>query len=90
MEKIILPNLLNQSNDKIRTENLKLLGIILINNPEVRLKFKKFEKNVGISLIQILGNSKNIHEISSCIFALGSLIRHFPSAKQELILKVIK
>lgn len=87
MEKIILPNLVNQSNDQIRIKNLKLLGVILINNPEIRTKIRSHEINIGSSLIQVLANSKNKDEISSCIFAFGSLLRHFPTAQQALIPK---
>lgn len=85
LEKIILPNLGNQTVRELRIHSVKLLGILLQNNPKGQIA--AFEKNVGSILLQMVAQSGNIstNELSSLLFAIGGLLRKFPLAQTELL-----
>lgn len=85
LEKIILPNLGNQSIPELRIHSVKLLGVLMQNNPKAQIAV--FEKNVGSFLLQLLSQSNNnsTSELSSILFAFGGLLRKFPLAQEELL-----
>lgn len=85
LEKIVLPNLGNQTIPELRVHSVKLLGILIQNNPKGQIS--AFEKNVGSMLLQMLAQSNNIStsELSSLLFAIGGLLRKFPLAQEELL-----
>lgn len=85
MEKIILPNIQNQTNAIMKVQSIKLLGTLVQNNPKAQII--AFEKNTGFLLMQILAQSSNSKEISAALFALGGLVRRFPIAQNELLNK---
>ncbi|KAG4069773.1 hypothetical protein HA402_003214 [Bradysia odoriphaga] len=85
LESVILPNLGNQTIPELRIHSVKLLGILVQNNPKGQIA--AFEKNVGSILLQILAQPANIStsELSSLMFAIGGLLRKFPLAQAELL-----
>lgn len=85
LEKLIIPNLGNQSIPELRIHSIKLLGVLVQNNPKGQID--AFEKNVGSVLLQLLAQSKSndTNELSSIIFAFGGLLRKFPLAQEELL-----
>ncbi|XP_037038908.1 nucleotide exchange factor Sil1 [Bradysia coprophila] len=85
LDTIILPNLSNQTVPELRIHSVKLLGILVQNNPKGQIA--AFEKNVGSILFQMLAQSANIStsELSSLMFAIGGLLRKFPLAQAELL-----
>lgn len=85
LEKIILPNLGNQTVRELRIHSVKLLGILVQNNPKGQIA--AFERNVGSILLQMVAQSGNIstNELSSLLFAIGGLLRKFPLAQTELL-----
>lgn len=85
LEKIIMPNLINQTNIKLRMKSLNLLGSIMQNNQKAQIFV--FEKNVGDHLTKYLSNSKSAEELSALIYAYGSLLRKFPFAQREILPK---
>lgn len=87
LEKIILPNLGNQTHPELKLHSIKLLGTLMQNNPKGQIA--AFEKNVGSLLLQMLSqsNSSSTNELSSIIFALGGLLRKFPLSQDELLNK---
>lgn len=85
LDKIVLPNIQNQTNSVLKLQSIKLLGTLTQNNPTAQIA--AFEKNTGFLLLQILSQSSDTKEISAGLFALGSLIRGFPVAQNELLSK---
>lgn len=86
LEKIILPNLGNQTVPELRIHSVKLLGILVQNNPKGQIAV--FEKNVGSILLQSLSQTSgpiSTNELSSILFAIGGLLRKFPLAQLELL-----
>lgn len=86
LEKVILPNLGNQSIPELRIHSIKLLGVLVQNNPKGQIA--AFERNVGSILLQLLSqstSSSNTNELSSIMFAFGGLLRKFPLAQDELL-----
>lgn len=85
LERIILPNLGNQTNVELRIHSLKLLGTLVQNNPKGQIA--AFERNVGSALIQLLSHASttNTNELSSLLFAIGGLVRKFPLAQDKLL-----
>lgn len=90
LEKLIMPNLGNQSIPELRIHSVKLLGVLVQNNPKAQIA--AFEKNVGSLLLRMLSQSNNNNngnsstsELSSLIFAIGGLLRKFPLAQDELL-----
>lgn len=85
LDKIVFPNLKNQSTSELKIHSTKLLGILMQNNPKGQIA--AFEKNCGFLLLQLLSHSKNTKEMSSALFALGGLLRKFPLAQKEILNK---
>ncbi|KAJ6634019.1 Nucleotide exchange factor Sil1 [Pseudolycoriella hygida] len=85
LDKVILPNLRNQSIPELRIHSVKLLGILVQNNPKGQIA--AFERNAGSHLLQLLNLAKtsSTAELSSIIYALGGLLREFPLAQEELL-----
>ncbi|XP_059619512.1 nucleotide exchange factor Sil1 [Phlebotomus argentipes] len=85
IEKIIIPNIVNQTNSIIRTKALLLLGAVMHNNPKAQIS--AFERNIIEYLTRLLATSKLGDELSAGTFAIGSLIRKFPLAQKESLTK---
>lgn len=84
-ERIILPNLVNQTNVALRKSALLILGAALQNN--AKAKIFAFEKNAGEHLTKIIANSNSADEIGPAIYALGGFLRGFPLAQREILPK---
>uniref|UniRef100_A0A6B2E540 Nucleotide exchange factor SIL1 n=1 Tax=Phlebotomus kandelakii TaxID=1109342 RepID=A0A6B2E540_9DIPT len=85
IEKVIVPNIANQTNSIIRTKALQLLGAVMQNNPKAQIS--AFERNIGDHLTRLLATSKLGDELSAATYAIGSLIRKFPLAQKESLTK---
>jgi len=85
LDKIILPNIQNQTNSLLKLNSIKLLGTLIQNNPKAQIA--AFEKNIGFILLQNLAQSHHTQEMSTLIFAFGALVRKFPLAQKELLNK---
>ncbi|XP_004529175.1 nucleotide exchange factor SIL1 isoform X1 [Ceratitis capitata] len=83
LEQIILPLVVNETNINLRVKAVRVLGALTHNNPKAQIK--AFEKNVGSHLAQILLSSTNTEELSSALYAFGSLLRKFPLALQRIL-----
>uniref|UniRef100_A0A1A9WGZ7 Nucleotide exchange factor SIL1 n=1 Tax=Glossina brevipalpis TaxID=37001 RepID=A0A1A9WGZ7_9MUSC len=83
LERILLPLIVNQTHLSLRVEAMRVLGAMAQNNPKVQVKV--YEKNFGPYLTQILLSSSNTEELSSALYALGSLLRKFPHAQQNIL-----
>lgn len=83
IEKIILPNL-KSSKSNMQKHALNLLGTLVNNNPVAQELLIK--KNISIYLTAIIGNEElETSTLSSCIFAMGSLLRKHPNAQNEIL-----
>lgn len=83
IEKIILPNL-KCAKSSMQKYALNLLGTLVNNNPVAQELSMK--KNIAIYLTAIIGNEKlETSTLSSCIFAMGSLLRKHPKAQNEIL-----
>lgn len=85
IERLILPNLKNQSDVDIKISAIRLLGTIIQNNPKGQIA--AFEKNAGQLLLKSLSKSSNTNELSTVIFGLGGILRKFPIAQKEILNK---
>uniref|UniRef100_A0A1B0GIJ5 Nucleotide exchange factor SIL1 n=1 Tax=Lutzomyia longipalpis TaxID=7200 RepID=A0A1B0GIJ5_LUTLO len=86
IEKLIIPNIVNQTNSIIRTRALLLLGAVMHNNPTAQIS--AFERNVGDHLTRLIASTQLNDELSAAIYAIGSLIRKFPLAQKESLTKL--
>ncbi|KAI4486943.1 hypothetical protein M0802_012200 [Mischocyttarus mexicanus] len=82
LSKIVLP-CLNTSHNNIRAEALKLLGAAVNLNPEVQVK--ALEYNLIDKVLNLLTMKTNSLVKKRCIYALGALIRNFPTAQKSFL-----
>ncbi|OAD62230.1 Nucleotide exchange factor SIL1 [Eufriesea mexicana] len=82
MNKIISP-CLNGTNNEIKTEALRVLGVAVQSNPNVQLK--ALENDLVQKLLHILTTHSKVEVKSRCLFALSALIRQFPAAQKVWI-----
>ncbi|XP_076636125.1 sil1 nucleotide exchange factor [Colletes latitarsis] len=82
MGKVISP-CLNGTNTEIKVEALKLLGAAVQSNPKAQLK--ALENDFVEKLLHILSTNAKLEVKSKCLFALGALIRQFPTAQKVWI-----
>lgn len=87
LEKVILPNLNRTNNSVLKGKSLTILGSALQNNPKAQVT--AFEKGLAEHLIRFLSTTKTESEINSCLFAFGSLVRHFPVAQKHVLSKSV-
>lgn len=80
--KIISP-CLNATNNEIKANALRLLGVAVQSNPRVQLK--ALENDFVQKLLHILSTSNKMEVKARCMFALGALIRQFPAAQKVWI-----
>ncbi|XP_011188065.1 nucleotide exchange factor Sil1 [Zeugodacus cucurbitae] len=83
LDKILLPLVVNETNINLRMKAIRVLGALTLNNPKAQIKV--FEKNIGGYLAQILISSVHSEELSSALYAFGSLLRKFPLALQRIL-----
>lgn len=83
LEHILLPLVVNQTNVALRVKAMRVLGALSQNNPKAQIKV--FERNFGSHLSQILVNSVHTEELSTALYAFGSLLRKFPHAQQRIL-----
>lgn len=83
LDQILLPLIVNETNLNLRTKAVRVLGALTLNNPKAQIKV--FEKNIGGYLAQILISSVHSEELSSALYAFGSLLRKFPLALQRIL-----
>ncbi|XP_008554145.1 nucleotide exchange factor Sil1 [Microplitis demolitor] len=82
MSKIISP-CLNTTNDDLKFEALRVLGTAVQLNPKVQAR--ALNNDLVQKLLHLLSvNNKQLVR-SRCLFALGALIRQFPSAQKAFI-----
>lgn len=85
LERLVLPNLRNQSDSELKISAIRLLGTIIQNNPKGQIT--AFEKNAGQLLLKTLSKTSDTEELSSVIFGLGAILRKFPIAQKEILSK---
>lgn len=85
LESIIVPNL-NQSNIELLSKTLKSLGVILQNNNNAK-SYVIENTNIGNHLINILTKSINRNQLSTTLFAYGSLMRNNRKVSPEFFKK---
>lgn len=85
LEQVILPMLVNQTDPLIRTNALRVLGTLTQNNPKAKVEV--FEKNFASYIAKVIINFETNQELSSGLFAFGSLLRRFPAAQREILEK---
>ncbi|KAK4875129.1 hypothetical protein RN001_011551 [Aquatica leii] len=81
-QEVIYPNL-NSSNAKIKESSLNLLGSCMQNNPKVQI-YGLETGAVGI-LLKVLALNSDYNVKNRAVFALGSLLRHFPLAQLRFV-----
>lgn len=86
LEKLIIPNLVNQTNVQIKVKSLKALGALLQNNAEAK-KYTIEKTNIGNYLINLMTRFTSQDELSSALFSYGSLMRNNAKASLQLIKK---
>ncbi|CAG5108119.1 Similar to Sil1: Nucleotide exchange factor Sil1 (Drosophila melanogaster) [Cotesia congregata] len=82
MSKIISP-CLNTTNDDLKIEALRVLGTAVQLNPKVQQK--ALNNDLVQKLLHLLSVNNKPLVRSRCLFALGALIRQFPSAQKAFI-----
>lgn len=87
LEKVVLPNLNRTNNSVLKMKSLNLLGSALQNNPKAQVT--AYDKGLAEHLIRFLSTTKIETEINSCLFAFGSLVRHFPVAQKHVLSKSV-
>ncbi|KFB38644.1 AGAP003488-PA-like protein [Anopheles sinensis] len=83
VEKILWPSLNSTDDAPTRVQALKLLGVIVQNNPKAKVAL--VERNAGTNLLTALGRASTTEEISAALYAFGSLVRKFPFAQRQLL-----
>lgn len=83
IEQIIWPSLNQTESSTLKIHGFKLLGTVVQNNPKAKVAL--FERNGGAILLTKLSQSSDSQEVSAGLYALGSLLRKFPYAQNELL-----
>ncbi|KAL5273561.1 SIL1 family protein [Megaselia abdita] len=83
LEQVILPMLVNQTDPLIRTNALRVLGTLTQNNPKAKVEV--FQRNFANFIAKVIINFETNQELSSGLFAFGSLMRRFPAAQKEIL-----
>uniref|UniRef100_A0A1A9X4G1 Nucleotide exchange factor SIL1 n=1 Tax=Glossina brevipalpis TaxID=37001 RepID=A0A1A9X4G1_9MUSC len=83
LQRILLPIIVHQTTSSLRLQALRILGAMTQNNPKVQRKV--YEKNFGRHLNQILLSSNDKNELSSALYAFGSLLRKNPKAQNQIL-----
>lgn len=83
IEQIIWPSLNQTESSTLKIHGFKLLGTVVQNNPKAKVAL--FERNGGAILLTKLSQSSDSQEVSAGLYALGSLLRKFPFAQNELL-----
>lgn len=82
MKKIIQP-CLNGTNTKMKLEALRLFGAAVQSNPKVQLN--ALECDMVHKILHLLKTTTSNDVVSRCVFALGALIRQFPTAQKTFV-----
>lgn len=80
---VLLPNIVNSTNTALKVQSMRVLGALTQNNPKAQINV--YEKNVGSFLTQILISSASTEELSTALYAFGSLLRKFPHAQKNIL-----
>lgn len=80
--KVIYP-CLNGTIDEIKYEALHVLGAAVQSNPKV--KEAALELEFVPSILRTLSKNGNSKLMDRCIYALGSLLRHYPAARKVFL-----
>lgn len=84
LDVVLLPNILVfNTNTVLRVKSMRILGALTQNNPKAQII--AYEKNVGNYLSQILVSSVSTDELSTAVYAFGSLLRKFPYAQKNIL-----
>uniref|UniRef100_A0A336LID7 Nucleotide exchange factor SIL1 n=1 Tax=Culicoides sonorensis TaxID=179676 RepID=A0A336LID7_CULSO len=85
LDKIIIPNIRNQSDTDLKISAIRLLGTIVQNNPKGQIA--AFEKNIGQCLLKMVVEKSSEKELPAILFGLGGILRKFPIAQKEILNK---
>lgn len=88
LEKIVTPNLVNQTDVKIRITLLKMFGAMLQNNHQAK-KYVSEKTNLGNEVLNLMSKSENPEELSACLYAAGSFMRSNKILSLEFLKKSI-
>ncbi|XP_055377913.1 nucleotide exchange factor Sil1, partial [Condylostylus longicornis] len=83
LNNVILPMVVNQTYLPYRVASLRLLGTLTQNNPKAQIKV--YENNFGSYIVNVLLQSSDSDELSTAVYAFGSLLRKFPLAQKEIL-----
>ncbi|XP_055851804.1 nucleotide exchange factor Sil1 [Episyrphus balteatus] len=83
LDLVLLPNIVNNTNTALRVQSMRVLGALTQNNPKAQISV--YEKNFGSYLSQILISSASTDELSTALYAFGSLLRKFPHAQKNIL-----
>ncbi|XP_055902498.1 nucleotide exchange factor Sil1 [Eupeodes corollae] len=83
LDLVLLPNIVNNTNTALRVQSMRVLGALTQNNPKAQISV--YEKNFGSYLSHILISSASTDELSTALYAFGSLLRKFPHAQKNIL-----
>ncbi|XP_070508986.1 nucleotide exchange factor Sil1 [Chironomus tepperi] len=86
LEKIVVPNLVNQTDVNVRTTLLKMFGAMLQNNLQAK-KYVSEKTNLGNEILNLMSKTDNLQELSAALYATGSLMRNNKILTPEIFKK---
>jgi nucleotide exchange factor SIL1 len=86
LEKILIPNLVNQTDVNVRVTLLKMFGAMLQNNLQAK-KYVSEKTNLGNEILNLMSKTDNLQELSAALFATGSLMRNNKILSSEILKK---
>lgn len=86
LEKILIPNLVNQTDVNVRITLLKMFGAMLQNNLQAK-KYVSEKTNLGNEVLNLMSKSENLQELSASLYAAGSLMRNNKILSPEILKK---
>lgn len=86
LEKILIPNLVNQTDVNVRITLLKMFGAMLQNNLQAK-KYVSEKTNLGNEILNLMSKTENLQELSAALFATGSLMRNNKILSSEILKK---
>lgn len=88
LEKILIPNLVNQTDVNIRVTLLKMFGAMLQNNLQAK-KYVSEKTNLGNEIFNLMSKTDILQELSASLYAAGSLIRNNKILSPEVLKKAL-
>ncbi|KAL7015849.1 hypothetical protein ACKWTF_016696 [Chironomus riparius] len=88
LEKILIPNLVNQTELNLRVVLLKMFGAMLQNNLQAK-KYVSEKTNLGNEILNSMSKTENLQELSAALYATGSLMRNNKLLSPEILKKTL-